>query len=104
MFNPESEKKVSELVELETAQAVKQWGETYKSVDEASEVLLEEIKESIMEIKGLENAYYMWIKETGGKTKSPVDIINVIKKLAENGIKELAQVCAVCNKIKKSEI
>lgn len=102
MFNPESNKKVEELCSLEFNQAVKQWGEKYKDIDEAQEVLNEEINESVTELVGVRNCFVLWLEKLAGKTDIQADVINVIELCAKNGIKELAQVCAVCEKIKNS--
>lgn len=102
MFNPNSDQKVDELVQLELDQAIKQWGEKYHSINIADMVLEEEIEEAKAEVKGVQNTYVLWLEKLAGKTDIQADVIEVIEKCAKNGIKELAQVCAVCEKIKKS--
>lgn len=102
MFNPNSDQKVEELVQLELDQAIKQWGEKYHSINIADVVLEEEIEEAKAEVKGVQNTYVLWLEKLAGKTDIQADVIEVIEKCAKNGIKELAQVCAVCEKIKKS--
>lgn len=102
MFNPNSDQKVDELVQLELDQAIKQWGEKYHSINIADMVLEEEIEEAKAEVKGVQNTYVLWLEKLAGKTDIQTDVIEVIEKCAKNGIKELAQVCAVCEKIKKS--
>jgi hypothetical protein len=102
MFNPESDLKVKELCNLELQQAVRQWGEKYENFDVADSVLLEEIKEAKIEVRGIETAFIFWLASLNGDPGKQKKTVNVIQKLAENGIKELAQVWAVCEKIKKS--
>lgn len=102
MFNPNSDQKVEELVKLELEQAVKQWGEKYHSVNIADMVLQEEVDEAVTEVRGVKNSYILWLEKLAGKTDIQADVIEVIEKCAKNGIKELAQVCAVCEKIKVS--
>lgn len=102
MFNTKSDQVVEELVNLELDQAIKQYGEKYESIDIADEVLCEEIQEAFDEFKSVQNIHILWLEKLVGKTDIQVDVINVLEKVAKNGIKELAQVCAVCEKIKKS--
>lgn len=102
MFNTKSDQVVEELVKLEFDQARRQWGETYNSIDIADEVLHEEIQESLVEFMGVKNIYLRWLENLAGKTDGQTDIIGALELCAKNGIKELAQVCAVCEKIKHS--
>lgn len=101
MFNLESDNKVKELVDLEHKQAVKQWGKKYPDEKTAAEVLEEEIHESGDEVVEISKIFRRWIMVSEDSIKN---IIPEIRKHAENGMKELAQVCAVCQKIMESEI
>lgn len=101
MFNPKSDKKVKELVELEYKQAVSQWGKVFPDEKTAAEVLEEECQEAHDEVSEIFKKFRRWMIVSEDSIKT---IVPDIKKNAENGIKELAQVCAVCEKIMKSDI
>lgn len=102
MFNAESDKKVVELVNLELDQAIKQYGEKYESIDIADNVLLEEIQEAENEIKSIKTAYIFWLEDLTEGNNRQKTTIDMIQTFAKNGMKELAQVAAVCEKIKRS--
>lgn len=104
MFNPKSDKKVKQLCRLELKNARKHWGEDYSTIKEADEVLVEEIREADVEISKVKKAFVVWRSRINEKKpeKNPDQAIDSILESAKNGIKELAQVCAVCEKIKKS--
>ena len=104
MFNPKSDKKVKQLCRLELKNARKHWGEDYSSIKEADEVLIEEISEADIEISRVKKAFVVWRGRVNDSRpeRDPNQAIDLILESAKNGIKELAQVCAVCEKIKKS--
>lgn len=104
MFNPKSDKAVSDLCAMEYEQAVKQYGNAYVHVNIADPVLLEEIQEAAKEIEDIKTAFILWLKALATDEKDPNGQINKIQELAKNGMKELAQVWAVCEKIKVSNL
>lgn len=85
---------------LEYSHAIENWGETYNSLHEGWAVLKEEFDEVHYEISSATTRFdCMW-----NKVKlSQVDeqFITIIQNHAINAMKELAQVWAVCEKIKE---
>lgn len=101
MFAEHSDKLVKKLIQAEFQNACDHYGCTYSDLDEAEKILIEEINEAETEVEELEFRFSEtdWID---GKNLS-VDL-NKMQKRAINGIKELAQVCAVINKIRLSNL
>ena len=101
MFAEKSDKLVKKLIQAEFQNACDHYGMTYDSLDEAEKILIEEINEADTEVEELDLRFSDtdWIE---GKNLS-VDL-NKMQKRAINGIKELAQVCAVINKIRLSNL
>lgn len=99
MFAENSDKLVKKLVQAETVNAIQNYGKTYDNTAIAEDVLLEEVQEADKELDNL----YMAFACTDFTKKEYVKLnCAKIKKAAINGIKELAQVCAVINKIELS--
>lgn len=101
MFAEQSEKLVKKLVQAEYRNAVEHYGETYKDLNEAEAILIEEINEADAEVENLDLRFSEADFISGNGLK--IDI-NKMRKYAINGIKELAQVCAVLNKIQNSKL
>lgn len=101
MFAEKSDKLVKKLIQAEFQNAVDHYGQTYSDLNEAEKILIEEINEADTEIEELDLRFSDtdWIDGNG----LSIDL-NKMQKRAINGIKELAQVCAVINKIRLSNL
>lgn len=101
MFADQSDKLVKKLIQAEFKNAVDHYGLTYKDLDEAERILIEEITEADTEVEELDLRF----SETDWTDGKNLDVdLNKMQKRAINGIKELAQVCAVINKIRLSNL
>lgn len=101
MFSNMSKKLAKKLIQAETINAIEHYGSTYKDSEEAEAVLVEEIQEAEAELDNLYMAFAVtnFDRNTKDELKRNCE---KMKKAAINGIKELAQVCAVLNKIEYS--
>lgn len=98
-FAKESENLVQKLINAEYLNACQQYGETYTDIEEMHEVFDEEIQEVFCEIKALLSLtplikHYIATKD--------FKYLERVENVAKNGIKELAQVGAVLQKIKNT--
>jgi 1-aminocyclopropane-1-carboxylate deaminase/D-cysteine desulfhydrase-like pyridoxal-dependent ACC family enzyme len=100
-FHPETEKLVNKACVYELAQAVLEHGDNFHSRHEGYAVLKEEVEEAWEEVNYIENNLldFVWEKVTKGFV--PDGTINEIQEVAIRGMKELAQVWAVCEKMKE---
>ena len=96
MFSANSDKIVNELVIEELKSAIEQHGESFESVDLAKDVLFEEVQEARTEFNYVNNLFFMFYADT------KKNYLEEIQNRARLCIKELAQVCAVVEKIKNS--
>lgn len=101
MFADNSDKLVKKLIQAEYKNAVKHYGAEYKTLSEAESILLEEINEADVEIEELDLRFSETDWNDG---KNLVMDLNKMQKRAMNGIKELAQVCAVITKLRLSNL
>lgn len=104
MFSKETDKLVDELVRAEYENCVKQYGEKYENVHKAFCVLIEEVLEACDEVSWIKENIIPFLLFTVNDEDPATRKIRTKKLLAEysktarNAIKELAQVCAVCEK------
>lgn len=100
MFSEKTDKLVDELVEAEYKNAVKQYGEKYENVFKAFCVLQEEILEAWNEADFLNEHIVPRILNAINEDNHirQVAFIRDVIKASKCAIKELAQVCAVCEK------
>lgn len=99
MFAIQSDKLAKKLIQSEYRNAVETYGEKYESIDLAEDVLSEEISEADEEIENIYMAFS--VMDFSNPTKLKMSV-SKMRKAVINGIKELAQVGAVLNKIEKS--
>lgn len=102
-FAPDTEKLAKELIQAEYLNAVVNFGEKYNSLHEGYAVLLEEVEEVKSEITQLLNSFdvfWLWVKRNNQGHKYLC--VEDMYKATENGIKELAQIGAVLQKIKNT--
>lgn len=96
MFSEKSDEYVDALIKAEFESAQQQHGESFERVDIAKDVLFEEVLEARTEFNYVNNLFFMFYADT---QKNYLEEIQYKAKLC---IKELAQVCAVVEKIKYS--
>jgi hypothetical protein len=101
-FHEQTESTINRACVYELAQAVLEHGDKFNSMHEAWAVLKEEIEEAYQEyinIKGDHNG--LWECVTRNEKKSFIVGAQFIQKYVIRAMKELAQVWAVCEKMKK---
>jgi hypothetical protein len=98
-FHEQTESTINRACVYELAQAVLEHGDKFNSMHEAWAVLKEEVEEAWEEVNYIENNLldFVWEKVTKGFV--PEETINEIQEVAIRGMKELAQVWAVCEKM-----
>lgn len=101
-FAPETEKLVNKLIQAEYENACEIWGEKYNSIEEACEVLDEEVREVGYEFTGLEYRNFDFKKYTYEHEQLSTNWIELTEKYIKNAMSELAQVGAVLMKIKNT--
>lgn len=101
MFCELLKKLIADAIRTETAQAMKNYGETYASMHEAYAVLKEEVDEARDELVPIRNNLFdFWQDVKRGKINGAK--VDEIRKHAELLALEAVQICAVCDKIKNS--
>lgn len=99
MFSNKTQRLVDELIEAEYQNAVEQYGEKYESKYQAFCVLQEEVLEAWDEVNLLkEHIVPLLLNTVNDNHYGQVAFIRDVIKVSKNAIKELAQVCAVCEK------
>lgn len=96
MFSEKSEGLVDALVSAEYYNAVEHYGDRYGDKVESVEVLEEEVNEAYDEMKNVRSFFTFYKNITG--PNEPICLDDLVLS-ARNGIRELAQVIAVCKKI-----
>lgn len=103
MFAELTKKLVNNAINSETAQAMKNYGETYNSLHEGYAVLKEEVEEAGEAWESAErklNILWEFIRTPEVfMSDKPTEIIFDLKSEAEKIALEAVQVAAVCNKI-----
>lgn len=98
-FAPETEKLVNDLIQAEYKNACEQYGDKYLCMQEMSQVLSEEVKEVYDELELAQNEV---IKKQFLTKSYNTETLLKLENYARNAMKELAQVCAVLQKIKNT--
>lgn len=89
------------LFELESAE--KKWGNTYHSLHEGWAVLKEEIEEADFNLSMVKSqAHGLWLAVKEGNSEWGETCLKAIQENAIECMMELAQVWAVCEKMKKT--
>lgn len=100
-FHENTELHIKSACLFELKQAEKEWGETYHSLHEGWAVLKEEIDEVQCEIADIDCDFKgLWNCIVNNNALN--DGVQYIQKSAIRAMKELAQVWAVCEKMKKT--
>lgn len=100
-FHEKTEKLVNQTCVYELAQAVIEHGDKFNSMHEAWAVLVEEIEEVECEYNDLKSNFTpMWHCIKLNNKKDVNTLVNDMQKSAIRAMKELAQVWAVCEKMK----
>lgn len=88
---------------LEYSHAQENWGETYHSLHEGWAVLKEEVEEAFDSVTGLDSALTdMWYNVRSGDKDLVSRLACSMQESAIAAMMELAQVWAVCEKMKKT--
>lgn len=102
-FHENTEELVNGVCMLEFANATENWGETFNSLHEGWAVLKEEVEEVKFNLKIVKDqTKYLWNATKKDNESWRNFTIKEIQKYAIQAMKELAQVWAVCEKIKRT--
>lgn len=100
-FHENTELHIKSACLFELEQAEKEWGKTYHSLHEGWAVLKEEVEESELSFNGVKSqASGVWLSVKGGDYVWGETCLNSMQENAIQAMKELAQVWAVCEKMK----
>ena len=102
-FHENTELHIKSACLFELEQAEKKWGKTYHSLHEGWAVLKEEVEEAELSFNGVKSqASGVWLSVKGGDYAWGETCLNSMQENAIHAMKELAQVWAVCEKMKKT--
>ena len=94
---------IEKLISKELARASKGYGETFASAHEGESVIREEIKEVKEEYVKLKLQFNdVWQAVRSKDSERQLAGVERVRGYAKNAIKELIQVCAMCDKFTKS--
>ena len=100
-FHENTEELVNGVCMLEYSHAVGNWGKTFNSLHEGWAVLKEELEEAELSFSGVNSqSYGLWLSVKGGDYVCGKTCLNAIQENAIECMMELAQVWAVCEKMK----
>ena len=100
-FHDNTEELVNSFCMPVYSHAVENWGETFHSLHEGWAVLKQEVEEAELSFSGVKSqSYGVWLSVKGGDYVWGETCLNAIQDNAVQAMKELAQVWAVCEKMK----
>lgn len=102
-FHENTELLVKKACLFEKEQAEKGWGNTYNSLHEGWAVLKEEVEEAEHPMKMISHQVdWLWRAIKEGLKDYPIELMEEIQGNSIDCMKELAQVWAVCEKMKNT--
>ena len=102
-FHENTEELVNGVCMLEYSHAVGKWVDTFHSLHERWAVLKEEVEEVECEFADLKSDFeHIWYSVIMDNRDGVISCADYIQKSAIRAMKELAQVWAVCEKMKKT--
>ena len=100
-FHENTDELVNAVCMLEYSHATENWGKTYNSLHEGWAVLKEEVEEVELSFNGVKSqASGVWLSVKGGDYAWGETCLNSMQENAIQAMMELAQVWAVCEKMK----
>ena len=103
-FHENTQELVNSVCMLEYSHATENWGETFSSLHEGWAVLKEEVEEADFNLSMVKSqAHGLWLAVKDGNSEWGETCLKAIQENAIECMMELAQVWAVCEKMKKTK-